>query len=934
MFNKMICGLLSIGMMLSLAYIPAIADDSIIASADYSGGDIFENGITALSNAVINEDGLTLIGSADATRQTDFDINNISVDLERGKNYYIEVSYKNSGGGFFYIKYKNMDGESMQTDVVYCGNENEIKTAVLKLSNPGFDIEPGGIDFSIDTAYNYNATQNYSSNPVYISSVRLCTDDTYSDASIDISSNNIGNIFYTGEDAAFRVDIENLRDIEQRFKITYNVYRVGDDDQKELISSSNSNVTISAGSKSAESFQAQVQKYGRYILEVIAEGGDRGTYSVSEAEFSKCVYTTAKSPTFGINTHTCKGRGSADAIFSLAKNAGITMARETINWEDYETTAGNRGLTETQKNALTTMRDKGIDLIMILYGNNRAYESGSDFVSESNIENYKNYIKSFVCEPEMDFVKTVEIYNEPDLKTRYLGEDITENNEYKGILYADMETAAYEAVKEVRPDMKVSALSFCRVTDTSRTTPFLTGAVSALAEYRDKTGEQPFDIISVHPYIGEINPEEGFNGSDSSYCDYHGYQHGYLYTYSIQGIVKHWQDVIAENGIAENSYNMSVTEYGSSNSLYGDYCAATEHEQAVNNLRSYLVMKGESFDQTDYIYDFMDDGVRRNTTEHNYGMVRNSSYRVPYAAKAGYLSTAALNNFLDGAVSSEYVYSEDYHNILKFDEGVRNVYVLWTSNRNGGSIAYDFDENTVFYDMYGNELDRAEITDDNGSYILSKEPYYAVSGEPINFPEKMTRNVLDISGHIASGNEDVNVSLTILPSWAEFGEGMINGIVYFDQAKTQSDGAFSFRVKNISDGEEYTAYVVAEDDTTPIVFNFTNEYYPTELNLYSGSGIIDSANFDIFDPENAFVEITFGSDVQSTDYTLVCAFYKESVLQGIRSASGTYAIGGENSVRHDISSDGDIEFDSVKIMLWNSISGMNPICDAKVISSE
>ena len=915
------------------AYVPAAAAGTTIASADYSGG-IAENGITALSNVVPAEDGLTLIGSADATRRVEFDINNISVDIERGKNYYMEVEYKNSGGGFFYIKYNDMNGEAMQTDAVYCADNGEIKTAVLKLSNPSIDGGSGEADFSIDTAYDYSAVQNYSANPVYISAVRLYTDDTYSDAAISISSNNTGNIFYTGENASFKVEIENLRNAEQSFDITYNVYKINEADKKELISSSSGSVTLSPLEKSAESFQAQAEEYGRYVLEVTAEGGERGTYAAGEAEFSRCVYTTAKSPTFGINTHTGKGRGSADAIFSLAENAGITMARETVNWEDYEPSAGDRALTETQKNALTAMKEKGIDLVMILYGNNRAYETGSDFVSPANIENYKNYIKSFVSEPEMDFVKTVEVYNEPDLKTKYLGEDITENNEYKGELYAAMETAAYEAVKEVRPDMKVSALSFCRVTDTSRTTPFLKGAVGALAEYKNTTGEQPFDIISVHPYIGEINPEKGFNGSDSSYCDYHGYQHGYLYTYSIQGIVEHWQEVIAKNGIAPDSYDMSVTEYGSSNSLYGDYCAATEHEQAVNNLRSYLVMKSESFDQVNYIYDFMDDGLRRNTTEHNYGMVRNASYRVPYAAKAGYLSAAALNNFLNGAVSSEYVYSEDYHNILKFDEGVRNVYVLWTSNKNGGSVPYDFENGTVFYDIYGNELEPSEITDGSGNYILSKEPYYAVSGAPVDFPEKTTSGVLDISGNISSGKEEVNVSLTILPSWADFGEGMINGIVYFDQCKTKSGGEFSFRVKNISEDEEYTAYVVAEDNITPIVFNFSKEHYPTEITLYSGSEIIDSANIDLFDPKNASAAVTFGSEVQSTEYTLICALYKDGILQGVKTADGTYTAGGENTVRHNISSDGDIEFDSIKLMLWDSLNKMRPICDADIISKE
>lgn len=842
MLKRMICLSLCLSILVILLPNFTVFAQERLAYGDYSEGIRNETNIYAMTNVVLTDNGLKIDGSKESTRRVSFDIFNLTSEIEPMKNYYMEFTYLDNGDGFFFVEYNNSYGNTVYSDVIYCDNSGEVKQSVVKITNPKIDINASAADFKINTAYDYTARQNYSKSPVYISGIEFYTDDTYTDAAINIQSPNSGNIFYTGEIPSFDIELKNLRSTDRSLEMTYNVYGIDKRDEKSLVSSSNEIVDVLANGTLTRYVESETDKYGRYMLEVIAKSDEYRTNSKTEAEFSYCVYADAKSSTFGINTHTVNGRGSADIIFPMAKNAGIGMTRETINWESYEPTIGNFNLDEQKKKSLNTMKREGIEPIIILYGNNRAYEAG-DFVTESNMKNYKNYIKKFLSEPEMSFVKNIEVYNEPDLKEKCVNTDISDNDELKGSYYAAMEKTAYETIKEIRPDIEVGAYSFCRITNTALTEKFLDSASADLWKYQTESGKIPFDYVSVHPYIGEINPEKGFHGSNSSYCDFHNLNHGWIYTYSVQDMVEYWRGVIEKAGFNQNSLKMYVTEYGNTSAADDGDLATNEHEQAQLNLRMYLTMKSVSFNQKNYMYDFMDDGLRQNTREHNFGMVRNEAYRVPYAAKATYLSTAALNRFLDGADSAEIAYNNDYHNIVKFNEPDkdRTVYALWTTNKTENSLAFDFGTNNLsFYDMYGNELSNTDVTDKSGNYILSDEPYYVVVGSSMNFPKK--------------------------PS---------------------ADRATSIAI--LSDGEE-----------------------------------INDETFKNFNPTDVSAEITFGADFPKGDYVLICAFYNKGAIENIKTVNGIYDPDEMSKAKFDISMSTNIEVDSVKIMIWDSLEKIKP----------
>ena len=937
MLKKLVCKILCLYMLLSLlpSVVTVQAATQIVASGSYTGGVKAEQGLMAVFNVVLTGDGLELDGTARDKERVGFDLDR-NLKFEVGKNYYAEIGYKDEGGGFFYLEYSGANGEIVTTDYVCLLGTGADKTEVLPLPTPNFNGINGDVDFWISTAVNWSTVQNYSETPVYINSVKIYSDGTYSDADVTAESANPGNIFYTGENAEFKVVVKNLQGSPQSLNLTYNVYLLSNDDQRRLLETRRDYVDIPGGEKALRSYTAQADWYGRYILEILAEGGSRGTYVKKEFEFSRCVYNTNVSDTFGVNTHTSQERGDADTIFPLMRNAGIVLTRETMNWESYESVPGVRALTAPYKNALLAMRKYGIEPIIIIYGNNRAYEVGSDFVSPANMENYKSYIRSFISEPEMEFVKDVEIYNEPDIKTGYLGENISANEELKGQLYAAMAEAGYEAVKDTRPDMNVESLSFCRITNTVSTSGFLRGVMTSMKEYTTKTGVRPFDTISLHAYIGEINPESGFNGSNNTYCEYHKKYHGSLYLVSLQGMIEYWQNYIESlSGFKAEDYTIALTEYGTSNSLYGEYYQPTEHRQAVMDLRSYFAVKAEAFSQKNYVYDFMDDGLRRNTAEHNYGMIRNESYRVPYAAKASYLSAAAMNHFLNGTVSAEFVYSNtstDYHNVLRFTGPEREVYALWTTNKNGGSVAYDFPNDVNFYDMYGNIIDIEDITDASGNYILTDEPYYAVTGKQMEFASKDVSNSIYLTGSIASGKGNVRISLTVLPQEAEFGGNMAGQIVYLDQSRTYSDGVFSFHLKGLEHGRSYTAYIVPEDGGIPVNINFSDTAYPKYLRLYSEDLEITSVNLNLLDLQNASIEINFDETWESADYKLICSFFQNGILQHAEIKNGSYRKGSDTLVQTvPLSIDREIKYDQIKLMLWNDTDEMKPICDATVL---
>lgn len=912
------------------------------------GGDIYvrfgtqtaADGLSFKTNAKSETLGLALEGAEYSTSYIDFDIDDGAV-FEENKNYYVNVEYYNSGNGFFFLEYVNGDGESVVSDYAYCNNTNEYVQKSFLLKNPVFNYTKNKPDLRLRTSKSYTQYEEYSDDTVYIRELRLESDGTYSGVEINVTSENTGNIFFTGDDVKFTVTFENKFDAAISLDICYNIYSYTADGGRTRVDGLCSTDAAAVAPKTSEkrTLTAEVEKYGLYCLEVTAAGScDGKTVSVSdETEFSKCVYNEKVNKSYGINSHASRAltdKGDAETLYSLMRSAGIGAVRECFNWEQYEPIKGKKQMYPGHTRVLKLMEKYGMEPYILIFGNNRAYESG-DFVSPDNKENYQNYIRSLMSEPEMQRVKKVELYNEPDLKRNYLGNNLSGSEEAmkakQGELYATMTSWAYEAIKSVRSDVDVSVMSICNIPEYKTRKVFLESAMDVFEEYKNETGTRPFDSISLHPYAWAYNivtsPEEGYWGSSEGYRP-----EKYNLTQSVADMVRYCRNIINGFSYKDSDYGMAISEYGwssaNANLLGKKDCTV---KQAALDLRSYMILKCADFDTVNYKYDFMDDGLRENGKEYNFGMINWSGHSTPYSAKEGYVAACAFNNMTNDAVALDEVYSKDYSKIMKFTYPTGSVYALWTVNSSASdSVEFDLGASPVFYDMYGNILDRESVIGADGKYLLTDIPFFAAVGKEITYAAHNGEDDenIKISGSISSGRENVRVSLTVLPSDAAFDSTMYGNIAYMNQTATRNNGEFDFVLNGLDRNSTYTAYVVAEDADIPLSFDFRGDSYPAEITLYDGSKEVNKYNIDSADLTNARVEADFRDGFADMQYCIIYALYKDGRLVDIKKSEG---VRDKSTVSFDVSAEENPDYDTVKLMLWNSSKTLTPICKAKVM---
>lgn len=868
--------------------------------------------ITAVSPTLTSNKYLRVGGEAPS--ETEFNVLDNLIFENDGKNYELEVEYVDSEGGFFYFEYTDIDKNTATSDIVYTKN-NGSNEATVKLSLKRAYINRGkNNDFKICTTYKGADGSKIESKEVQIKSITLCEKNTYADADIKVTTDKAGNIFYTGEEIEFEAEIKNCMSTEQNINVQTDIYILDENDTKTRIGGDMETVAVGADATALKvyDYTSIADKYGRYLFSIALSGGVRGIGVSKEYEFSKSVYNDVQNDKYGINTHTSRGRGDAEAIFSLAKNAGIGRTRETINWESYEPTKGSYGLTKMQKYALNTIKKYNIEPLINIYGNNRIYEPG-DYVTPSNSENYANFIKNLLQESEMNFVEKVEIYNEPDLaeKRTYGSEIISDTNattSVRGQYYGDMLTTAYDTVKSLSRNIEVYGLAFCRLANVNYTRAFLDGVAEKVNAYSTShSGKLPFDKVSLHPYVSAS--VESDIGTDA-----------------IQG-KNYWEIVDFYKNYFNSKINaqtdFEVTEYGFTNPNESNRVAyaKNEHTQAALNLRVYLIMQSNNFENANYVYDFMDDGIVENEKEHNYGMVRNENYRVPYAAKASYLTVSALNLFTGDANSAMFRKQNDGY-VAEFEKTNGNTYVLW--NTTDGTISYDLPNDAVFYDMYGNKLNKSDVYT-NGKYKVSETPYYAVTDGTELMDSRRELGYVKISGEIASAKEETDVSLTIVS--ADETTADITKAVYVNQMKTYQDGVFEFRVAGLEDNKEYKAYIKAGDISETVIKNFTTDGYIEHIKLYSNGSV--AKRLSTIDMKNSYIEIDKAT--AGDNYKAVCACYKNGVLVYLAMSDSENTTEENGMLKVDVSTNKTIDYNAVKIFLWNSdFNKMEPICEAKV----
>lgn len=486
-------------------------------------------------------------------------------DIEDWDNIGIEVKYLDKGFGFMHLRYDTKDGvKELPAICMYNSGTNvsanegakDTKTQMYILDDWVKNSDTNGFRLKIKTyegeikdgSQLRSGERNYSKYPVVIKSVRIYNADTKSPTEIKLSTKKTGNIFFEGDTPKINVDLRNRFDRQVNGNCNIKVYRKNKDDayinaSETLVYNTSFDVRLAANETYNKKFMFPVEKFGLYRVEAEFVNDDMQYQSFAETEFSKCVQVGSLNKTVGVSSHLDQ-EGGADKALGLMKNIGMGLVREDFIWSDYETyVSGNRedgyktqfGLNDNMKAVCEAVDKYGMEMLLIVSGiswwHEDAYGNGGGFPAQTAIDYYFNvYVENILKEPLIQKVCTmVEVWNEPDAVSqqngKYLGDSSLIGVEGKE---SEKSKAEYIARGEAYGKILDSVGKTIRRINREDKTNYKIGAFSLCSPWLPDTNyfmdaalsklnpseAQRFDTISVHPYIWiEQDPEMGYGGS-------------------------------------------------------------------------------------------------------------------------------------------------------------------------------------------------------------------------------------------------------------------------------------------------------------------------------------------------------------------------------------------------------------------------------------
>ncbi|GCE08926.1 glycosyl hydrolase [Dictyobacter aurantiacus] len=331
---------------------------------------------------------------------------------------------------------------------------------------------------------------------------------------------------------------------------------------------------------------------------------------------------------FGVSAH-FSGKNPLNGTRELIA-MGTSMVRDDALWADVETSPGEYDFTPVDR-YMSAFQRSGVNPLLIIDYNNPLYDGGVTPYDESGFAAYANYARALVRHyPQL---KAVEIYNEYN-KGRFS----TGPGAHDPANYARMVTAAYQAIKSVRPDVTVVVGATFGI-DLDWLKDLFTAGALAYA-----------DAISVHPYsvISVDTPE-------------------------LRNLAQHLQalqDLIKEHNNGQTK-PIWITELGWSDA----FNITNEFEQAHYLVRSIVLSLSAGVD-TYFWYDFINDGTNNFDLEQNFGLIRLPDADGYYTPKPSYTAFAVLTRLLKDRsfLGREVAEFNVYHMCFS-----SNLHVLWST---------------------------------------------------------------------------------------------------------------------------------------------------------------------------------------------------------------------------------------------------------------
>lgn len=704
------------------------------AKASFLNGTESSSGAAFIYNDDITDDGLELKCATpddDGYYSVKSDKGIIKIDLDgdtalncgNGKNVFIDVKYKDEGYGWFYLRYKTVDGEQANTKEVCLYNSGDTITKTFTLRDVAVNSAENGADLTILTHKlekdSNNASEfDNSCYPVNIYEINIYSDGTYSPIDVRVGTNSVGNIFFDNETPSFKIELLNQSANTQSFSVAYSINKYDREMQSQTTDGGEKDFTLASGENTLFRITPPQGEYGLYRLDIDVYNSGNIKQEKINIPFSRCVKNTDTNKSMGTNVHLSRpDNADPDKTMCLLKNAGIDSVRDGIDWYRYEKSPGVYKLTNEQEKLLDAAKKYGTDVLLIPLGRNGIYDgmlSKPKLMTKEAAVHYGDFVYNLLKEEKVRrTVKKIEIWNEPDLGISNTDPDKEvdatnvsngENYRYRAKLYTDMLIEAYKsavkAEKEDGTDYLIGGFSMQNYWWYTSGRRFLDRALEYLKNSPDAAmynNGQFFDVFSIHPYFG-LDTENGYEGTyvtnqfDGVAAEIESYKG--LITGGMEfgaNNVDKWTK--AKGAVTGNTYDFKLkdgawcTEFGLSTAMFPNGVstgmkevgtdadsnpiyekqADRDWQQALKLIRGFDVIKTADFNNRVWFYDFIDDGVRDNEHEFKFGMLNNWEDDVPYSAKYSYLAASAYNKLTEGATGAEML--DDY---MKYTDNLEN----------------------------------------------------------------------------------------------------------------------------------------------------------------------------------------------------------------------------------------------------------------------
>ena len=902
------------------------------AKASFLNGTESSSGAAFIYNDDITDDGLELKCATPDDNEyysVKSDKGIIKIDLDgdtalncgNGKNVFIDVKYKDEGYGWFYLRYKTVDGEQANTKEVCLYNSGDTITKKFTLCDAAVNSADNGADLTILThkfekdANNANGFDN-SCYPVNIHEINIYSDETYSPIDVKVGTNSVGNIFFDNETPSFKIELLNQSANTQSFSVAYSINKYDREMQSQTTDGGENDFTLVSGENTLFRITPPQGEYGLYRLDIDVHNSGNIKQETITVPFSRCIKNTQTNASMGTNLHVSRpNNADADTALYLMKSAGIDSARDTIDWYRYEKSPGVYKLTNEQEKLLDAAKKYGTDVLLIPLGRNGIYDgmlSKPTLMTKEAAVHYGDFVYNLLKEEKVRrAVDRIEIWNEPDIGISNTDPDKEvdatnvsngENYKYRAKLYSDMLIEAYKgaakAETETKKDYLIGGFSMQCYWWWSAGRKYMDLTLDNLKKSEDAAqygNGQFFDVFAIHPYYGK-DTENGYEGTyvtnqfDGVAAEIESYKG--LITggneFGADGIDK-WKP--AKGKITGNTYDFTLkdgawcTEFGLSIAVYPNdvstgmknigtdstpiYEVQKDRDwlQALKLIRGFDVIKTADFNNRVWFYDFIDDGVRDNEHEFKFGMLNNWEDDVPYSAKYSYLAASAYNKLTEGATKSE-----------MFDD-----YMKYTDNPDDGK-KYSTLTFISKYTAPNRNVYMLRTTKAAPQYI---SPWEICKGFPTNINNlkfyDMLGNRID-SAQIVSGNK---YKVTREPYYVVDGE---------DIDLPQNSGTPKI-------------YFIKDSDTDKVYESIS----PSEINISSFKFMID-----------------FGDKTEPDDYRVIVALYDSDKLVQMlyKYKYGGTDIGENRKIFNVNGLEPNGKFDKFKIIAVENMNNIKPVAQA------